>query len=153
MVLYMSMDIFNILIIVGIIFTMEMMVKKKWRGKKVTARRKEPEELEIAAAQKKMSKKGTVRMTCQTCHVEGHNKRHHTNGQNKIKKWPSEGVQVDGNSTCGKAPLEQHNLFTTNATKSRAKISQPLPAMPSMMDFSQPIPMISPKSRAKIPVV
>ncbi|KAK9128396.1 hypothetical protein Syun_017193 [Stephania yunnanensis] len=60
-------------------------------------------------------------------------------------------VQVDENSTCGETPLEQHNLFTTNATIASA--SQPLPTMPSMMDCSQPIPRISPKSRAKIPVV
>ncbi|KAK9083074.1 hypothetical protein Scep_029545 [Stephania cephalantha] len=54
-----------------------------------------------------MSKKATVRMTCQICHVEGHNKRRHTQGQNKRKKGPSEGVQVDENSTCGETPLEQ----------------------------------------------
>ncbi|KAK9164884.1 hypothetical protein Scep_000075 [Stephania cephalantha] len=90
-------------------------------------------------------------MTCQICHVEGHNKRRHTQGQNKRKKGPSEGVQVDENSTCGETPLEQHNLFTTNDTI--ASVSQPLPTMPSMMDCSQPIPRISPKSRAKIPVV
>ncbi|KAK9082913.1 hypothetical protein Scep_029384 [Stephania cephalantha] len=80
---------------------------QKRRGRKVTARRKEPEEIAIAAAQKKMSKKATVRMTCQICHVEGHNKRRHTQGQNKRKKGPSEGVQVDENSTCGETPLEQ----------------------------------------------
>ncbi|KAK9105184.1 hypothetical protein Scep_022028 [Stephania cephalantha] len=47
--------------------------------------------------------------------------------------------------------IGMRNLFTTNATNASA--SQPLPAMPSMMDFSQPIPRISPKARAKIPVV
>ncbi|KAK9106982.1 hypothetical protein Syun_022993 [Stephania yunnanensis] len=45
----------------------------------------------------------------------------------------------------------EHNLFTTNDTIASA--SQPLPTMPSMMDCSQLIPRISPKSRAKIPVV
>ncbi|KAK9148551.1 hypothetical protein Scep_007308 [Stephania cephalantha] len=156
-----------------------LQIKKK-KGRKVT-RRKEPEELEIAAAQKKMSKKGTVRMTCQICHVEGHNKLHHIRGQNKRKKGSNEGVQVDGNYACGVAPLEQPNPITTNETyastsqpllaryacgetphgqhnpitinATNASASQPLPAMPSMMDSSQPIPRISPKSIVKISVV
>ncbi|KAK9158236.1 hypothetical protein Scep_004810 [Stephania cephalantha] len=128
-----------------------------------------------------MSKKGTVRMTCQICHVEGHKKLHHTKGQNKRKKWPNEGVQVDVNSACGEAPLEQPNPITTNETyasasqplparyacgetplgqhnpitinATNASASQPLPAVPSMMDSSQPIPRISPQSRVKTPVV
>ncbi|KAK9160789.1 hypothetical protein Syun_007130 [Stephania yunnanensis] len=49
---------------------------------------------------------------------------------------------------CGETPLGQHNPITINASA-----SQPLPALLSMMDSSQPIPRISPKSRVKIPIV